>query len=128
MDNFWARLSASVICAVIFCCMTYKTVGAMQQGGYKNRTFYRWLRRGDNMFFNRLAVLSLCLGLTTAVSSVAFSFLGRTWALLISALPFFTLLGVFFEYLIIFLRACRSTAYRIFLVGKCLIEFVTLNV
>ncbi len=96
MDNFWARLSASVICAVIFCCMTYKTVGAMQQGGYKNRTFYRWLRRGDNMFFNRLAVLSLCLGLTTAVSSVAFSFLGRTWALLISALPFFTLLGVFF--------------------------------
>lgn len=96
MDNIWARIIASVLCTALFCCMTAKTVGAMQQGGYKNRTFYRWLRRGDNMFFNRLSVLALCLALTTAVTTVAFSFLGRTWSLLISALPFFTLLGVFF--------------------------------
>ena len=77
MDNFWARLSASILCAIVFCGITIKTIGAMQQGGYKNRTFYRWLRRGDNMFFNRLAVLSLCLALSTAVTAVAFSFLGR---------------------------------------------------
>ena len=96
MDNVWARVSASIICAVIFCCITFKTVGAMQQGGYKNRTFYRWLRRGDNMFFNRLAVLSLCLALSTAVTAVTFSFLGRTWALILSAVPFLGLLGVFF--------------------------------
>ena len=95
MDNFWARLWASIICATLFCCMTVKTVGAMQQGGYKNRTFYRWLRRGDNMFFNRLAVLALCLALTTSVTAVAFSFLGRTWALVLSALPFLGLCGVF---------------------------------
>ena len=96
MDNFWARLSASILCAIVFCGITIKTIGAMQQGGYKNRTFYRWLRRGDNMFFNRLAVLSLCLALSTAVTAVAFSFLGRTWALVVSAIPFLGLLGVFF--------------------------------
>ena len=50
------RIVASVVCALVFCFMTAKTVGAMQQSGYKNGVFLRWFKRKDNLFFNRLSV------------------------------------------------------------------------
>lgn len=68
--------------------MTSKTVGAMQQSGYKNKTFLGWLSRADNLFFNRLCILTLCLGMTTSVFALCFSFLGQTAARYISAIPF----------------------------------------
>ncbi len=95
MNNLWARIIATLICTALFCCMTMKAVGAMQQGGYKNRMFLRWFRRGDNMYFNRLCVLSLCLALVSAVTSLGFSMFGVIPALYVSALPFIGLLVVF---------------------------------
>ncbi|MBQ3220647.1 MAG: UDP-N-acetylmuramoyl-tripeptide--D-alanyl-D-alanine ligase [Clostridia bacterium] len=95
MTDLVVRICAGVVCAVLFCLMTVKTVGAMQQGGYKNRLFLRWFRRGDNLYFNRLCVLSLCLALTTTVTALGFSFLGVKWARAISALPFLGFLVVF---------------------------------
>ncbi|MBQ8291121.1 MAG: UDP-N-acetylmuramoyl-tripeptide--D-alanyl-D-alanine ligase [Clostridia bacterium] len=88
MDNVLERIIASVVCATLFCLATYKTLGAMQQSGYKNGSFLRWLKRKDNMLYNRLSVLALCIALSTAVVSLCFSFLGSRLALILSALPF----------------------------------------
>ena len=91
MAELWLKAVASVVAACLFCVGTFKTVGAMQQAGYKNGVFWRWLKRKDNLQYNRLAVFALCLGLSTAIFSLCFSFLGVTWALAISAVPFTTL-------------------------------------
>ncbi len=77
------------------CLSTVKLLGVVQQGGYKNRTFFGWLRRKDNLQFNRLAVLSLCLALASTVVALCFSFLGTYWALFCSAAPYLVLLIVF---------------------------------
>ena len=91
MDNVLLKIIASVVTAVLLCIGTNKGVGAMQQSGYKNGVFYGWLKRKDNLFFNRIAVLALCLALASAVTSLCFSFLGRMGGLLVSAIPFFAL-------------------------------------
>ncbi len=84
-------VSASFTTALLLCVGTQNALGAMQQSGYKNGSFLRWLRRKDNLFFNRLAVFALCLALASAVASLCFSFLGKTGALACSAAPFFAL-------------------------------------
>ena len=89
------KIVASVVVSLLLCLSTVKMLGIMQQGAYKNTAFWKWLKRKDNLLFNRLAVLSLCLALATTVTSLCFSFLGVEWALLCSALPFFVLLLVF---------------------------------
>ncbi len=85
-----------VIAALVVACMltlsTMKLLGAVQQGGYQGKSFWRWLKRRENLAFNRLAVLSLCLALSTAIVSLCFSFLGVKWAVVCSAVPFFGLL------------------------------------
>lgn len=70
-------------------------LGAMQQSGYKNGAFLRWIGRKDNLQFNRLAVFSLCLALSTAIVSLCFSFLGAKWGVLVSAAPFAVLCAFF---------------------------------
>lgn len=79
---------AAAVCACLYGAATLKTLGAMQQSGYKNGVFARWLGRKDNMYYNRLCVLTLCLALSSAVVALCFSFLGTRGALLLSALPF----------------------------------------
>ena len=89
------RAVASLSSALLFCLMTWKLLGAMQQGGYQNGLFMRWLKRKDNLFFNRLWVLALCLVLAPTVTALCFSFLGNRTALLVATVPFFLLLFVF---------------------------------
>ena len=91
------KMSAAVFISCLLCLSTMKMLGAMQQGGYKTESFWRWLRRKDNLLMNRLAVLALCLALASAVTSLCFSFLGRTAALVCSAFPFLFLLWLFSE-------------------------------
>ncbi|MBQ9728349.1 MAG: UDP-N-acetylmuramoyl-tripeptide--D-alanyl-D-alanine ligase [Clostridia bacterium] len=95
MIDVMIRIGSSIVCACFLCATTIGMVGAMQQGGYKNDAFFRWLKRKDNLFFNRLSVLSLCLFLATAITALCFSFLGVQIALIISAVPYMTLLFVF---------------------------------
>ncbi len=95
MIDVLERVVAALVVACILCLSTVKSVGVMQQGGYKNKTFWRWLKRKDNLHYNRLSVLALCLALATAVTSLCFSFLGTAWALVASAVPFFGLLLLF---------------------------------
>ncbi len=86
---------AALATSLLFCLSTAKMVGIMQQSGYKNTAFWGWLKRKDNLYFNRLSVLALCLALAAAVVSLCFSFLGTAWAVLISALPFFVLVTLY---------------------------------
>ncbi len=88
MIDFVEKIVAALLTACLFCLSTVKLVGVMQQSGYKSKGFWRWLKRKDNLAFNRLAVLALCLALASAVTSLCFSFLGKEWALLLSAVPF----------------------------------------
>ncbi len=91
------NVTAALVASCLLCLSTLKMLGVEQQSGYKNPSFWQWLKRKDNLFFNRLSVLSLCLALSTAITSLCFSFLGRTWALLLSGVPFFLLLFVFWR-------------------------------
>lgn len=97
MDEMILRIIASVLTALLLCASTVKMMGALQQSGYKCGGFWRWLKRKDNLYFNRLAVLSLCLALTSALISLCFSFLGTRYALLSASVPFFGLLLVFWR-------------------------------
>lgn len=95
MDDVMLRIVACLVTTVLFCTATVKLLGAMQQANYKNQTFWRWLKRKDNLYFNRLTLLSLCLLLSSAITSLCFSFLGNREALFLSALPFLGLSFVF---------------------------------
>ncbi len=95
MIDVVVRVIAALILSLLACLCTVKTVGIMQQAGYKNAAFWRWVKRKDNLFFNRISVLSLCLALSSAIVSLCFSFLGVTWALALSGVPF---LGFFCVY------------------------------
>ncbi len=88
MIDFVEKIVAALITSCLFCLSTVKMVGVMQQSGYKSAGFFKWLKRKDNLQFNRLWVLALCLALTSAITSLCFSFLSAGWALLLSAIPF----------------------------------------
>lgn len=75
MVETWVRITASLVCSLIVCFATRNLLGVVQQSGYQSKGFLRWLKRKDNMAFNRLSVLSLCLLLTTTVTALCFSFL-----------------------------------------------------
>ncbi len=97
MDEMTLRIIASILTACFLCLSTVKSLGVLQQSGYKNGAFYRWLKRKDNLCFNRLWVLSLCLALATTIVSLCFFFLGYRLALAVSAIPFFGLLLLFWH-------------------------------
>ena len=97
MIEITEKIVAALVSSLLFCFGTMKMLGVMQQVGYKNTAFFKWLKRKDNLFFNRLAVLSLCLALATGITALCFSFLGVEWALLCSSLPFFVLLLCFYK-------------------------------
>ena len=86
MGDVLQRIAACVVYATLFCFATLKMVGALQQSGYHNKTFVRWLKRKGNMQFNRLCVFALCLALASTVTALCFSFLGVKNALLVSGL------------------------------------------
>ncbi len=89
------RVIAALVVSLLLCLSTAKMLGIMQQGGYQNKSFWRWLKRKDNLYFNRLSVLSLCLALSTAIVALCFSFLALPWGVVLSALPFMGLLLAF---------------------------------
>ena len=106
MGETLLRIAVCLAVAPLFLAAAYKLFGAMTQSGYKNGKFLAWLKRKDNLFFNRLALLSGLMLLSTAVVSLAFSFLGRGVAGAISAVPFFL-------FLILFIIADKKYALKV---------------
>ncbi len=95
MGEVLSRIAACVVCTCFFYVATYKSLGAMQQSGYKNGKFSRWLRRGDNLYYNRLALWAGLSLLSSALFALCFSFAGTKAALLLSAVPFLFFCGLF---------------------------------
>ena len=91
MSELLERIVATIVVTVLFCIASVKCFGALQQSGYQNKSFLRWLKKDGNLTFNRLGVLALCLALSTAIVSLCFSFAGVKIALVCSAVPFFVL-------------------------------------
>ena len=95
MNEVICRMIAALVTACLCCMAGKKMLGVLQQSGYKNVSFLRWLEKKDNMYFNRLAVLSACLMLSTTLISLCFSFWGTKTALVLSSIPFFGFLLLF---------------------------------
>ncbi len=92
MGEVLQRIAATLLCTTLFCMASVKSAGVMQQSGYKGKKFLCWLSAKENMLFNRLCVLALCLALTCGITALCFSFLGVKAALIVSALPFIGLM------------------------------------
>ena len=88
MGDVLSRIAACIAGTCFFYLGTFKLLGAYQQCGYRGGRFVRWLRRRENLYYNRLALWSGLALLSTALVSLCFSFAGTKTALLFSAVPF----------------------------------------
>ncbi len=88
-------LAGSALVAAAFLLCALPMLGILQQEQYSGRRFLRWLFRKNNMLLRRLGLLALCQALLIALFNFCFSFLGATFANLISALPFVGMLAVY---------------------------------
>lgn len=71
MFEFSGKFATCIVTTCLLYTATFKSLGILQQSGYQNKNFFRWLKRKENLYFNRLAVwsvLSLFLGSLVAVS------------------------------------------------------------
>lgn len=54
MAEFWERLAICIFATGFYFAAGARMFGVMQQCGYKNARFYAWLKRRDNLWYNRL--------------------------------------------------------------------------
>ena len=66
MSDVFSRIAACIACTYFFYVATYKSLGALQQCGYQNGKFARWLKKKDNLYYNRLALWAGLALLSTA--------------------------------------------------------------
>jgi len=95
MIEVWTGILVSVVCAVALYLGTARLLGIAQQSGYKSREVWRWLKRPDNLFFNRLSLWGLMGFLTTAIVALCFSLWSALVARIATALPFLTFCVLF---------------------------------
>lgn len=63
------------------CIITFKHVGVLQNAGYRNSKYCRWLNPKDNFALARLYIVSLLCLISSAVLALCFSFAGKGAAL-----------------------------------------------
>lgn len=95
MVEIGTRIATTIALTCFFYAGTFKSLGILQQCGYHNNAFLRWLKRKDNLCYNRIGLWTLTCALLCAVSGLCFSLLGEEFALLCS---FVTYLVVSFAY------------------------------
>ena len=88
MSELLSRIAVTLLATALYFAAGIRMLGAMQQCGYKNARFYAWLKRRDNLWYNRLCLFFLILLLSCTLTAVCFSFLGAAWARLLSLIPF----------------------------------------
>ncbi len=76
MIEIGTKIATCIALTCLFHVATFKLLGIMQQCGYHNNAFMRWLKRKDNLFFNRLSIWSLAMFFSVPLASLAFSPLG----------------------------------------------------
>ncbi|MBQ8658844.1 MAG: UDP-N-acetylmuramoyl-tripeptide--D-alanyl-D-alanine ligase [Clostridia bacterium] len=95
MIEVWVGIAACIPCVCLFFAASVRLLGIAQQCGYKNAQILRWLKRKDNLFFNRLTLWGTMGFLTSAIVALCFSPLGVAAARVASALPFFLFSALF---------------------------------
>lgn len=103
-----AKTIECVVIAVAFAfalfIVSFRSLGILQSCGYGNKKFIRWLKKKNNLTFNRLSVLALACLLSSAVVALCFSFAGE-WAAVIS-------LVAFLAFFVLYAYADNRTALR----------------
>ncbi len=61
--------------AVLMLMIAVKFLNAVQQCGYKGGDYYKWLKKKDNAYYNRIAMLSILSILGFVLVNMAFSFI-----------------------------------------------------
>lgn len=87
MGDVWLRIAACVAGTGLFFVASKKMTGAMQQSGYKNGRFFKWLKRRDNLFYNRVVMWVTLALLSSALFAVCFTFSGEEGAAGLSLVP-----------------------------------------
>ncbi|MBQ9117899.1 MAG: UDP-N-acetylmuramoyl-tripeptide--D-alanyl-D-alanine ligase [Clostridia bacterium] len=87
MDSL-IKVIAALVCACFFFVGTFKTLGVMQQAGYKTGGFWRWTTKKENTLGLRLCCWGLLLLFSVGIVSLCFSFAGTEVALCLTAVPF----------------------------------------
>lgn len=82
MFDFSGKLATCIVTACLFYVATFKSLGALQQLGYRNKSFLAWLKRKENLYFNRLTIWSVLSFLVGALLSVGVSLLGKEVSLI----------------------------------------------
>ncbi len=95
MSEFLGRIAITLLATALYFAAGVRMIGAMQSCGYKNARFRAWLKRRDNLWYNRLCLLFLMLILSCALFSLCFSFSGANIAKIISLVPFSAFLILF---------------------------------
>lgn len=77
MFDFIGKLATCIVTTCLLYTATFKSLGILQQVGYGNKAFWRWLKRKDNLYFNRLTVWSVLALFTGSLAAIAASLLGQ---------------------------------------------------
>ncbi len=67
------RIATSIALTCLFYVATFKSLGILQQCGYHNNAFLRWMKRKDNMFLSRLSLWAISMFFSVAFVSAVFS-------------------------------------------------------
>lgn len=88
MSELLGRIAITLLATALYFAAGVRMIGVMQSCGYKNARFRAWLKRRDNLWYNRLCLLFLMLLLSCALVSLCFSFLGAGVEKTVSLVPF----------------------------------------
>ena len=106
MFDISGKLATCIVTACLFYVATFKSLGVLQQLGYRNKSFLAWLKRKENLYFNRLAIWSVLSFLAGALLSVGVSLLGKETSLV-------ACVSVCFLFSIFFWIADKSHALKV---------------
>lgn len=95
--NLVAYFLMSVINAVLLLLASYKFLQIMQQSGYEGIGYFKWLRRRDNVYLNRLATVSMLSILGFLLTNIAFAFVDKAWIFYIGFIFYVVLLLNYFR-------------------------------
>ena len=73
MIDVGTRIATSIALTCLFYVATFKSLGILQQCGYHNNAFLRWLKRKDNMYLSRLSLWAISMFFSVAFVSAVFS-------------------------------------------------------
>ena len=88
-----------ILIALFFACclsiISFKSLGVLQAFGYSGRQLMRWAGKKGNLAQSRLSILFISVALTSAVTSLCFSFTGR-WAAVIGLVAYLVFFVAYF--------------------------------